>query len=97
MGGGYNLAGATLLTNGNFNITSNATTANATITGGTLAGNGAFTVTHQLDWNGGTMSGQGRTEIPVGAVLNMGGAGTFRTLAQRTLKEGRLNPLQRLD
>lgn len=37
---------------------------------GTLGGTGAVTINSLMNWSGGTMSGGGRTIIPVGATLN---------------------------
>lgn len=52
---------------------------------GTLTGSQAVTVLHQMDWTGGTMSGNGRTIIEPGATLNVP---NFVSLITRTLENG---------
>ncbi len=53
------------------------------LTGGTLTGSQVASVLHQMDWNGGTMSGSGRTIIAPGATLNIPVTVTLNT---RTLE-----------
>jgi hypothetical protein len=59
------------------------------LSAGTLTGVGTFIVNATLDWKGGTMDGPfvndtGTTTIPSGAIVNMSGVGTTKTLLQRT-------------
>src|SRR5262249_37507012 len=52
--------------------------ANVTMTGN-LNGPQSLTVTTLFNWNGGTQSGSGKTAIPSGSVMSLGGYGTLDT------------------
>jgi hypothetical protein len=54
---------------------------------GTLGGPGAVTINSLMNWSGGTMSGSGRTIIPVGATLNAA-ISSSAGLNARTLENG---------
>ena len=54
--------------------------------GGTLTGSADLTVTVQLDWTAGTMSGTGQTIVGPGAILAISGAGS--KILNRTLLNG---------
>ncbi|CAN5641156.1 hypothetical protein BH09PLA1_BH09PLA1_09920 [soil metagenome] len=50
-----------------------------TLSGGTFDGAGNATFSGGLTWNGGSMTGAGNTTIPIGASLNITGAGVSTT------------------
>jgi hypothetical protein len=52
---------------------------------GVITGSGALTVTNQLNWTFGTMTGTGTTAIAVGATLIIRGGGIANTSLSRTL------------
>jgi hypothetical protein len=52
--------------------------------GNTLTGSKGLTITGQLDWTDGTMTGAGTTNVAAGATFNLSGAAT-KTLDHRTL------------
>jgi hypothetical protein len=60
---------------------------NLDLTSGTLSGSGAITISHAMNWAGGTMSGGGRTLILPGATLNAAVLGSA-TLNARSLENG---------
>ncbi len=63
------------------------TIANATLSGGTLAGTADVNITNSLTWSGGTMSGSGKTIIASGATQNIGTVQT-KTLDRRMENNG---------
>ena len=66
-------------------VASNATVANLTVSSGTLKGLANLTVTGTMNWSGdSTLQESGSVTIPLGATLNISGAGT-RFLDGRTI------------
>ena len=98
-GGTANFTGNTICTNNTLTF-SNGGTANFSGTGvvspavvnlsnGTLDGTSTVTVNSVMNWTSGTMSGIGRTIIPVGATLNIAApSGNATLLNTRTLENG---------
>jgi len=77
----YRINAGTVTANTNFAVS------NLDLINGTLDGTGTVTISNAMNWSGGTMSGSGRTIIPVGATLNLAissGVG----LNARTLENG---------
>ena len=69
------------LLNGPVWFDASLTAPSGSIQGGTLLGSATWTVTHALDWTGGTMGDTGQTAIATGATLNASKAITLsRTL-----------------
>jgi hypothetical protein len=95
-GGTFTLdEGAQLNGAGPYQLNGGAVTANANLTvanldlvhsSSTLGGTGAVTITTAMNWTAGTMSGSGRTIIPVGATLHAGSTSAIGL--QRTLENG---------
>ena len=77
------IAGATA----NFNGSGTVTPTVLNFSSGTLGGSQVVTVLSQMNWAGGTMIGTGRTVIPLGAALNVAGAGGVM-MTTRTLENG---------
>jgi hypothetical protein len=76
----YRINNATLTRNADLMVT------NLDLVLGTLTVNGIVTIGSAMNWNGGTMSGSGRTIIPPGAMLNMANPGSLGL--NRTLENG---------
>lgn len=70
---------ATVVANASFTVS------NLDLINGTLDGTGTVTIANVMNWTGGTMSGGGRTIIPVGATLNAAVPGVV-SLNTRTLE-----------
>ena len=88
--GNYLCTNNTLLIAGgtaNFSGTGTVTPATLNLSSGTLSGNQVVTVLGVMNWTSGTMSGSGRTIIPVGVTLNLANAGGV-SLNTRTLENG---------
>jgi hypothetical protein len=97
--GTANFTGNTICTNNTLTV-SNGGTANFSATGlvspavvnlnnGTLDGTSTVTVNTAMNWTAGTMSGSGRTIIPMGATLNIAvPSGNLALLNTRTLENG---------
>lgn len=85
---GAQLNGAGLYRINNATLTRNAdlTVTNLDLVLGTLTVNGTVTVVSAMNWNGGTMSGTGRTIVPPGATLNVANPGSVGL--NRTLENG---------
>ena len=77
------IAGGTV----SFNGTGTVAPPTVTQTSGALDGAQTVTVGNLMNWTSGTMSGTGRTVIPAGATLNLGGPNGM-TLTTRTLENG---------
>ena len=77
----YRINAGTVTANTNFAVS------NLDLIGGTLDGTGTVTISHAMNWSGGTMSGSGRTIIPVGATLNLA-IPSVVGLNTRTLENG---------
>jgi hypothetical protein len=83
--GSYNVSGSTIITGGEVDFNSVATTVTAALSGGLLAGGlGNLTTTRSFTWTGGGMGGPGTTTIASGATLLIMGAGE-KDLSSRTL------------
>ncbi len=75
-----------VLSSGTVTLDSDVTVQSLVMPGpGVLEGSSSITVTQVMTWTGGTMRGVGRTIIPVGASLNLGG-GAIKYLSTRTLE-----------
>lgn len=74
-----------IITSGKVKITSDVQVNNVTFTAGAITGSAILTVTGQMNWMGGEMSGNGITQINSGAALAIGG-NTQKDLRQRTLR-----------
>ncbi len=88
--GNYLCANNTLIISGGtatFDGTGTVAPLLVNLSSGTLGGAQTVTVGKAMNWTGGTMSGTGRTVIPPGAMLSLGGP-DFLSLTSRILDNG---------
>ena len=84
--GTYSVAGTTLVSGGEVDFTTAASTAALTETGGTIGGSATLTISGLTTWTNGTMSGTGVTNANGGLMLGGSVASAYtETLSGRTL------------